>query len=107
LIHHARQQVLIEAAPVHADAYRLLVAACDFDHLRELRIAFAASADVARIDPVFRERFGTSGMSLEQTMAVEVEIAYERRRHALLRQAIANLRHGERSLLGVHRDAHE
>ena len=50
LVHHPRQQVLIEAAPVDADAHRLLVPAGDFDHLGELRVALAAAADVAGID---------------------------------------------------------
>ena len=41
-IHDARQQVLIQAAPVHADAHRLLVLAGEFDHLRELFVALSA-----------------------------------------------------------------
>jgi hypothetical protein len=52
LVHHAGQQILIEAAPVHADAHRLGVAARDFDHLGELRIALAAATDVAGVDAV-------------------------------------------------------
>jgi len=36
IVHHAAQQVRIEATPVHADAHRLAVSACAFDHGREL-----------------------------------------------------------------------
>jgi hypothetical protein len=61
LVHHARQQILVEAAPIHADAHRLVVAAGDLDHLGELRIALAAAADVAGIDAQLGERLGAGG----------------------------------------------
>ncbi len=63
LIHHPGQQVLIEAAPVDTNAYRLLVTARHLDHFRELRIAFAAAADIARVDPVLGKRRGAAGYS--------------------------------------------
>ena len=75
LVHQARQQILIEAAPVHADAHRLGVAAGDFDHFGELRIALAAATDVAGIDAVLRQRLGAGRMRLEQAVAVEMKVA--------------------------------
>ena len=67
-VHDARQQILVEAAPVDADAHRLVVAAGHFDHLRELLVAFCALADIARIDAELGQRLrrtpGTSVSSL-------------------------------------------
>ena len=78
LVHQARQQVRVEASPVDADAHRLAVAAGDLDHLRELRVALAAAADVARVDAVLGERRGAGGMLAQQLVAVEVKVADER-----------------------------
>ena len=61
-VHQTREQRRIEAAPVDPDANRLAVANRLLDHDRELRVAFAAFADIARIDPIFRERLRTIGM---------------------------------------------
>ena len=44
VVHHARQQRLVEAAPVDADAHRLVVADRELDQRGELRIALAALA---------------------------------------------------------------
>ena len=83
LVHQACEQVLIEAPPVHADAYRLLVAAGGLDHFRELRIALRAAAHVAGIDAQLGERLGAGGVGLQELVAVEVKIADQRRRDAL------------------------
>ena len=58
LVHQAREQRLIERAPVDADAHRLAVAERQLDQRRELRVALLAEADVAGIDAVFVERLG-------------------------------------------------
>ena len=52
VVHHLREQIGVEAAPVDADANRLVVARGDLDHLRELAVALVALAHVAWIDPV-------------------------------------------------------
>ncbi len=78
LVHDARQQRLIEAAPVHADAHRLAVAAGDLDQLRELLVAPGTFADVARIDAQLVQRFGARRIVGEQLVAVEMEIADQR-----------------------------
>ena len=61
LVHQPREQLRVEAAPVHADAHRLAVAARELDHRRELLVALRAAADVAGIDAVLRERLGAVG----------------------------------------------
>ena len=49
-VHDARQHRLVEAAPVHADAHRLVVAAGELDDGGELRIALGARAYIAGVD---------------------------------------------------------
>jgi hypothetical protein len=61
-VHDARQQRLVQAAPVDADAHRLVVARRHFDHLRKLRIALGALAHVARVDAVLGQRLGALGI---------------------------------------------
>ena len=78
LVHHPREQVLVEAAPVDADADGLAVSAGDLDHLRELRVALAAAADVARVDPVLGERCRAAWMLAQQLVTVEVKVAHDR-----------------------------
>ena len=94
LVHHAGQQVLVQASPVHADAHWLAVPAGSLDHLRELRVALAAAADIAGIDAVLGERLGAVGVRREQLVAVEVEVADDRHVAAGGAQAIADVRHG-------------
>ena len=52
VIHHLRQQFLVEAAPVDADAHRLAITRCHLDHLSELPVVLVALAHVARVDAV-------------------------------------------------------
>ncbi len=101
------EQVLVEAAPVDADAHRLAVAAGGLDHRRELRVALAAAADVAGIDAVLGERCRAGGMRREQLVPVEVEVADQRHVAARCAQPVADLRNGCGRLVGVDRDAHE
>ena len=69
----------------------LLVAAGGFDHLRELRVALAATADVARVDAVLGERRGAVRMLTQQLVAVEVKVADERHVHPHLRRGAARI----------------
>ncbi len=75
LVHHPREQLLVEAAPVDADAHRLAVLDRLLDQGRELVVALRAVADVARIDAVLVERDGALGNLGQQLVAVEVEVA--------------------------------
>jgi hypothetical protein len=106
-VHDAGQQRLVEAAPVHADADRLVVPAGDLDQLRELLVAPRALADVAGIDAQLGQCLRASRMLGEQLVAVEMEIADQRHIDIHLRQALADLRHGGGGLAGIDRDAHQ
>jgi hypothetical protein len=106
-VHDAGQQRLVEAAPVHADAYRLVVATGDFDQLRELLVAPRPLADVAGIDAQLGQCLGASRMLGEELVAVEMEIADQRHIDIHLHQALPDLRHGGGGLAGIDRDAHQ
>ena len=57
LVHHLREEPLIERAPVHADAHRRVVGDGDVDDLLEVRVP-VLGPHVARIDPVLGESPG-------------------------------------------------
>ena len=78
LVHEAGQELLVERAPVGADAHRLAVADRDLDDLPELQVALVLEADVAGVDPVFVERLGAGRMVGEQLVADIVEVADQR-----------------------------
>ena len=107
LVHEAREQRLIERAPVDADAHRLVVAERQLDEGRELGVALLPEADVAGIDAVFVERLGRGGMLRQQRVAVVVEIADERHGEAAGAKAVADVRHGRRRLVAIDGDAHD
>src|SRR5579863_3408955 len=107
LVHHAHQQILIEAAPVHADAHRLAVGAGNPDHLGELRVALGAAADVARVDAVLGQRLGAGRVFLEELVAVEMEVPDQRHIAADRVQTMADVRHGGSGFVRVHGDAHQ
>ena len=92
LVHQPREQILVEAAPVDADAHRLAVAAGDLDHLGELRVALAAAADVAGVDAVLCQRFGAGRVRPQQLVAVEMEVADDRHGDARAARAVATMR---------------
>ena len=62
LVHQAGQQLLVEAAPVDADAHRLGVLQRELDDGRELAVALGLEADVAGIDAILVERLGAGGV---------------------------------------------
>ena len=107
LVHHAREQLLVEASPVDADAYRLAVLDRALDHHRELRIVPAALADVAGVDAIFRERPRAIRKIAEQLVPVEVEVADQRDIAAECIEPLANRAHGGRGFSGVDRNAHQ
>ncbi len=107
LVHQPRQQVLVERAPIGADAHRLAVLDRAFDHRGELRVALVLEADIAGIDAIFGERFGAGRIIGQELMADIMEIADERHVAAHLVELLADMRHGGRRLIAVDRDAHE
>ena len=78
LVHHARQQFLIQTAPVDADAHRLAVTRGRFDQGGELFVLLGAAPDVARVDAQLGERFGAFRHGLDQAVAVEMKVADQR-----------------------------
>jgi hypothetical protein len=78
LVHQARQQFLVERAPVDADAHRLVVADRHLDDRGELLVLLVLEADIARVDAVFRQRLGAGRMVGEQLVADIVEVADQR-----------------------------
>ena len=107
LVHQRGQQLLVEAAPVDADAHRLAELDRALDHHGELRVVLRAAADVARVDPVFRERLRARGVLREQLVAVEMEVADQRRLAADRVEPVADGRHRVRGFGGVDGDADE
>src|SRR5215472_4741645 len=100
-VHHAREQVLVEAAPVDADAHGLAVVDGHLDDGVEVVVVVLAT-DVARIDAVLGEGFGAGGVLGEEHVAVVVEIADHGHLHLL-----DDLRYGARGLVVVHGDTHQ
>ena len=103
----ARQQLLVERAPVGADAHRLAVADRGLDDLAELPVALVLEADVAGVDAVLVERLGAGWMVGEQLVADIVEVADQRHVDAPRREPVADVRDGGGGLVAIDGDAHE
>ena len=76
-VHQLGQELLVERAPVDADADRLVVVDGDLDDRREVLVV-ALRADVARVDPVLRERRRHLRVLDQELVAVVVEVADDR-----------------------------
>ena len=107
LVHQSREQGLVEAPPIDADANRLVVAQRLLDHHRELRVALAALSDVAGIDSIFGERLRAIGMIGEQLVAIEVKIADQRNGAIRAIERCANRRNRCGGLRCIDGDANE
>ena len=107
LVHQPREQIRIQAPPVHADAHRLVVTAGDLDHFRELRIALGSPPDVARVDAVLGERRRALRVLTQQLVTVEMKIADQRHVDAGTLEPLADRRDRGGRLAGVHGDAHQ
>ena len=105
-VHERGQELLVERAPVGADAHRLAVADRDLDDLAELQVALVLEADIAWIDAIFVERLGAGRMIGEQLVADIVEVADQGRAHAALQQRVADMGHRGGGLVAVDRDPH-
>ncbi len=100
-VHHLGQELLVERAPVHADAHGLGVGEGDLDDGAEVLVA-VLGADVAGVDAVLGERGGAVGILGEQQVAVVVEIADD-----WDVDLAHDVRHGARGVFGVDGDAHQ
>ena len=106
-VHEMGEQLLVERAPIGADPHRLAVFDREFDDRGELPVLLFLEADIARIDAVFGERLAAGRMIGEQLVADIMEIADERDVASLLREPVANMRHGGRRFVAIDGDAHE
>ena len=107
LVHQSGEELLIERAPIDADAHRLVVFDRHLDDLGELRIALVLEADIARIDAVLVERLGAVRIVGEQRVAVVVEVADDRHAHVHLRQPLFDLGHRGGGFVAIDGDAHQ
>ena len=105
LVHLARQQPLVQRAPVHADAHGLAVLQGGLDHRAEIRIPLLADVDVARVDAVFRESLRAVREPFQQQVPVVVEVAHDRRGATEVAQRADDPRHRLGRLVVVDRDA--
>ena len=106
LVHHAREQRLIERAPVDADADGLVILDCALDHGAEVVVVFAADGRIAGVDAVLGKSAGRGGIFLEQDVAVVVEVADDGHAEAALLETVHDVRHGGGGVLVVDGDAH-
>ena len=104
-VHHARQQRLVERAPVDADAHRLLILDRALDHGAEIVVVFAADGDVAGIDAVLGQRLRAGRIFLQQQVAVVVEVADDGDVDAALGEAFDDVRNGFGGVVIVDGDA--
>ena len=107
LVHHARQQGRIERPPIDSDAHRLAVLRSHFDHRAEIVVGLPADVRIAGIDAILGQLAGALRILLEKDVAVVMEVADNRHRHAERRDGVDDFRHCRRGCLGVHRDAHQ
>ena len=107
LVHHLGQQILVERAPVGADAHRLAILDRFFDDGAELDVALLLEADVAGIDAVFVERLGAGRMIGEKLVADVVEVADQRHVAADAGEPLLDPGYGGSRLVAVDRDAHQ
>ena len=106
-VHHRRQQGLVERTPIDADADGPVEAQGRLDHQREIAVLLLLEADIAGIDPIFRQCLGASRMIGKQCVAIIVEVADERRRDAHLVEPVANMGNRSCRLVAVDGDAHK
>ena len=107
LVHQLGEQLLVERAPIGADAHRLAVLDRGLDDGAELPVLLFLEADIAGIDAVLVERLGAGRMVGQQLVADIVEVADDRHVDAHLEQPLLDVRHRRRRLVAVDGDAHD
>ena len=100
-------QFLVQAAPVHADADRLVILDSLFNQDRKLAVAFPAESHVARINAVLGQGLGAVGVFRQQLVAVIVEIADQGHVATQHVQPLPDTHHLARRILVIHRDTHQ
>ena len=101
-----REQLLIERAPIGADAHGLAVLDRGLDDGGELTVLLVLEADIAGIDAILVERFRAGRMIGEQLVPDIMEVADDRRGDADLEQALLDVRHRRGGFVAIDGDAH-
>ena len=97
---------MVERSPVDANTYRLAVINRHLHDRLEIFIAMLAP-HIPWVDSVLREKRRCLRVSGEELMAVVVEVAHDRRREAIIRKPLHDLRDRRRSRIIVDGDAHK
>jgi hypothetical protein len=79
----------------------------ELDDLAELSVLLVLEADIAGIDPVFRQRLRTGRMVAQQLVADIVEVADQRHVDAEDVEPLADMRYGRRRLVAIDRDPYQ
>ena len=106
-IHQAGQKILVQAAPVDADAHRAVIFQRRFNHRRKLAIALFLEPNIARINPVFRQCLGAGRVDVEQLVADIMKIADQRNIDAAFVQLVANVGNRLRRRRSIDGQAHQ
>ena len=76
LVHQPRQELLVETAPVHTDAYGTVVLQRGLHHGPKLGVTLGAPTHVPGVNTVLRERHRTFRHLRQELVAVEVKISH-------------------------------
>src|SRR5713226_7211600 len=95
------EQLLVERAPIGADAHRLAVTDRGLDDGAELPVLLLLEADIAGIDAIFVERLGAGRMIGKKPVADIMKVADDRDGNADLKESLLDMRDGSRRLVPV------
>ena len=93
-IHQVGQQILVEAAPIDANAHRFVPTQGGLNHLGKLLVFLVAFAHVAGIDAVFGQSLGAIGKFRQQPVAVVMKVANQRHGNAHAVKLLTDVGHG-------------
>jgi hypothetical protein len=94
LLHFLHDQFLVQGAAIDANANRFTVVASDFADRRKLFVTALTGADVARIDPVFIQRYGTGRILVQQNVPVVMEVSDDGYAATRGQKALLDIRYG-------------
>ena len=104
-VHQTGEQLLVQAAPVDANAHRFVPAHGRFNHLAELAVVFVALANIAGVDTVFGQRLRAARVVRQQAVTVVMKVTDQRYVDAHAIELVAHMRDSFGRLRRVDRDA--